>query len=401
MPTTRRCRPTSAPPGGSRASTRGATTGTTRPPAGHRPSWRASASAWVRRGWRDASARPRLAGAARAGGGRGALRADARRPRRPLAAGRGGRRRRRDRRDHRPHRVVGPGTPDRGARRDADPGRGAARRPLRGRRQPLAGDAGRPAGPLRARGRAGRVPHPRARGAARPAAGPAAGRSRHAPAPRALRPDDDVAARRPAALGGRRTVRRDRGAAPGPGSRTRPAADRPAPASRAGRGERRLRDAARRGRRRGTHPASPRRRPVRPPSRAEPGSRPRGPGPALRGRARSPRGPAVPAAGPRAGLDRAAAPLARRGRSPCSHAARMPRRSRGSHRSICGSTAWPIPRSGSCRPSRRVPDAGRSCAGRWSGSGIGSVPGRLWRATSERPTAALPEHRSRLVDIGS
>ena len=26
--------------------------------------------------------------------------------------------------------------------------------------------------------------------------------------------------------------------------------------------------------------------------------------------------------------------------------------------------------------------------------------GRLWRATSERPTAALPEHRSRLVDIG-
>ena len=28
-------------------------------------------------------------------------------------------------------------------------------------------------------------------------------------------------------------------------------------------------------------------------------------------------------------------------------------------------------------------------------------PGRLWRATNERPTAALPEHRSRLVDIGS
>ena len=28
-------------------------------------------------------------------------------------------------------------------------------------------------------------------------------------------------------------------------------------------------------------------------------------------------------------------------------------------------------------------------------------PGRLWRATVERPTAALPEHRSRLVDIGS
>jgi hypothetical protein len=27
--------------------------------------------------------------------------------------------------------------------------------------------------------------------------------------------------------------------------------------------------------------------------------------------------------------------------------------------------------------------------------------GRLWRATVERPTAALPEHRSRLVDIGS
>jgi hypothetical protein len=27
--------------------------------------------------------------------------------------------------------------------------------------------------------------------------------------------------------------------------------------------------------------------------------------------------------------------------------------------------------------------------------------GRLWRATAERPTAALPEHRSRLVDIGS
>jgi impB/mucB/samB family C-terminal domain len=28
-------------------------------------------------------------------------------------------------------------------------------------------------------------------------------------------------------------------------------------------------------------------------------------------------------------------------------------------------------------------------------------PGRLWRATADRPTAALPEHRSRLVDIGS
>ncbi|MGH2445942.1 MAG: hypothetical protein ACRDGD_07875 [Candidatus Limnocylindria bacterium] len=27
-------------------------------------------------------------------------------------------------------------------------------------------------------------------------------------------------------------------------------------------------------------------------------------------------------------------------------------------------------------------------------------PGRLWRATNERPRAALPEHRSRLVDIG-
>jgi hypothetical protein len=27
-------------------------------------------------------------------------------------------------------------------------------------------------------------------------------------------------------------------------------------------------------------------------------------------------------------------------------------------------------------------------------------PGRLWRASVERPTAALPEHRSRLVDIG-
>ena len=27
--------------------------------------------------------------------------------------------------------------------------------------------------------------------------------------------------------------------------------------------------------------------------------------------------------------------------------------------------------------------------------------GRLWRATTERPRAALPEHRSRLVDIGS
>jgi hypothetical protein len=26
--------------------------------------------------------------------------------------------------------------------------------------------------------------------------------------------------------------------------------------------------------------------------------------------------------------------------------------------------------------------------------------GRLWRATVERPHAALPEHRSRLVDIG-
>jgi DNA polymerase IV len=27
-------------------------------------------------------------------------------------------------------------------------------------------------------------------------------------------------------------------------------------------------------------------------------------------------------------------------------------------------------------------------------------PGRLWRATTDRPTAALPEHRSRLVDLG-
>jgi hypothetical protein len=26
--------------------------------------------------------------------------------------------------------------------------------------------------------------------------------------------------------------------------------------------------------------------------------------------------------------------------------------------------------------------------------------GRLWRATVERPSAALPEHRSRLMDIG-
>jgi hypothetical protein len=26
--------------------------------------------------------------------------------------------------------------------------------------------------------------------------------------------------------------------------------------------------------------------------------------------------------------------------------------------------------------------------------------GRLWRAAVDRPTAALPEHRSRLVDIG-
>ncbi|HEX7225200.1 MAG TPA: hypothetical protein VF367_06450, partial [Candidatus Limnocylindria bacterium] len=26
--------------------------------------------------------------------------------------------------------------------------------------------------------------------------------------------------------------------------------------------------------------------------------------------------------------------------------------------------------------------------------------GRLWRAEAPRPTAALPEHRSRLVDIG-
>ena len=26
--------------------------------------------------------------------------------------------------------------------------------------------------------------------------------------------------------------------------------------------------------------------------------------------------------------------------------------------------------------------------------------GRLWRAVTERPTAALPEHRSRMVDIG-
>jgi hypothetical protein len=26
--------------------------------------------------------------------------------------------------------------------------------------------------------------------------------------------------------------------------------------------------------------------------------------------------------------------------------------------------------------------------------------GRLWRAVADRPTAALPEHRSRLVDIG-
>ncbi|MDP9119685.1 MAG: hypothetical protein M3M93_05330, partial [Actinomycetota bacterium] len=27
-------------------------------------------------------------------------------------------------------------------------------------------------------------------------------------------------------------------------------------------------------------------------------------------------------------------------------------------------------------------------------------PGRLWRAAADRPTASLPEHRSRLVDIG-
>ena len=27
-------------------------------------------------------------------------------------------------------------------------------------------------------------------------------------------------------------------------------------------------------------------------------------------------------------------------------------------------------------------------------------PGRLWRAAADRPTASLPEHRSRLEDIG-
>ena len=135
---------------------------------------------------------------------------------------------------------MGAGTPDRGAGRDAGPGRGAAPRPLRDRRQPLAGDAGRPAGALRASRGAGRVPHPRrATELPRPAAGPAAGRCRHAPALRALRPDDDGAAGRPAALGGRRPVRRGRGAAPGPRPRPRPATDRPAPAPGAGRGERR------------------------------------------------------------------------------------------------------------------------------------------------------------------
>jgi hypothetical protein len=46
--------------------------------------------------------------------------------------------------------------------------------------------------------------------------------------------------------------------------------------------------------------------------------------------------------------------------------------------------------------------AGRWEELRWSLERIGHRfgPGRLWRATSDRPTAALPEHRSRLVDLG-
>ena len=61
-----------------------------------------------------------------------------------------------------------------------------------------------------------------------------------------------------------------------------------------------------------------------------------------------------------------------------------------------------------CDPATRQLPAFEAQAGRWEElrwslerirHRFGS--GRLWRAVSERPMAALPEHRSRLVDIGS
>ena len=64
------------------------------------------------------------------------------------------------------------------------------------------------------------------------------------------------------------------------------------------------------------------------------------------------------------------------------------RPSHASHRSCSPSIGSPIRRPGSCPRSRPAPGAGRSCAGRSSGSGIGSERG----ACGERRTNGRPRH---------
>ena len=172
-----------------------------------------------------------------------------------------------------------------------------------------------------------------------------------------------------------------------------------------------------------------------------------------------PRGAALPAAGPRAGLDRPLAPVAPGGRRPARFGRLLPdsnqvgvrRRDRfpvpdvtvrnldksmslsASHQSGAVEPPpkattigiWqeppdeeepPEPRVASVLlafdrlsdPAARQLPAFEAQAGRWEElrwslerirHRFGS--GRLWRASVERPMAALPEHRSRLVDIGS
>ena len=165
-----------------------------------------------------------------------------------------------------------------------------------------------------------------------------------------------------------------------------------------------LRDAARRGRRRGAHPPPPRRRPVRPAPRAAPGPRPRGAGAALRGRARPPwRSPSRSRPSSRTG-SRASSSLASRPRRTRSRPAAT-RRSRGRAAGRIGPSAVRSPG----RPRRQAAAGLRGACRALGGAALVAGadpahrfgPGRLWRANGERPTAALPEHRSRLVDIGA
>ena len=125
--------------------------------------------------------------------------------------------------------------------------------------------------------------------------------------------------------------------------------------------------------------------------------------PAARGCAGAPDRAAVPAAGARAGLDRAPAARPPRGGRRLAHAAsRLD--GRGAEPRVA-SVALALDRL-TDPASRQLPafevQAGRWEELRWSLERIRHRfgEGRLWRAEAVRPTAALPEHRSRLVDIG-